>query len=85
MRVVLGINAFGIGCIDVDWLDTVRGVDPVTVLSTNALLPSAVHPESAAAPATRPAKVTAFSALLETRLLISPLVRGYSMKPTIGA
>lgn len=83
-RVVLGIKALGIGCMDDDWLTPFRGVEPVTVLSTKALLPSAVHPESAAAPAIKPANATALSALRDTRSLISPLVRGYSMDLTIG-
>src|SRR5690606_21018282 len=84
-RVELGIRALGMGCID-PLLGALTAVEPVTVRSaTKALLPSAVQPESAAAPATIPASATALIALRDTRLLISPLVRRYSMGLTVAA
>ena len=81
-RVDLGISELGIGWVEAPVALT--AVEPVTVLSAKSLLPIDVQPESAAAPASRPASATAFSALLDTRLLISPLVRRYSMDMSLG-
>ncbi len=57
--------------------------EPVVVLS-KLRLPSELQPESAVAPATSPTIVAVLSALPETRLLISPLVRRYSMGMRLG-
>jgi hypothetical protein len=73
----------GIGCLDVPW--ALATVDPVVVLSANILLPIDEHPESAVAAARMPTRATTLSALCETRLLISPLVRMYSMDLRLGA
>jgi hypothetical protein len=81
-RVELGIRALGMGCMEP--LSALTAVDPVTVLSANILLPNALQPESVAAPATMPINAAARSALPVTRLLISPLVRRYSMDPRLG-
>ncbi len=61
-RVVVGIKALGMGC-NVLAGAAELAVELVTVLSVRALLPSAVQPESAAAPATRPTNAAAFSAV----------------------
>ena len=59
-RIELGASASGIGCVAPSCALT--AVDPVTVLSAKMLPPRAVHPESAAPPATTPANATTFSA-----------------------
>ena len=46
---LVGIRAFGMGCMEPPCAGA-WAVDPVTVLSANILLPSALQPESAAAP-----------------------------------
>lgn len=76
-RVDWGCSEAGMGWLDVPW--ALATVEPVVVLSENILLPKDEHPESAVAPATIPTRATTLSALRETRLLISPLVRMYSM------
>ncbi len=75
-------RACGIGCSvsPEPFADT----EPVVVRSAKVRLPSAVHPESAAAPAKRPTNAAALSALPFTQLLISPLIRMYSTTPRLG-
>ena len=51
------LSASGMGWLAVPTL--VVGTEPVVVRSTNALLPRAVHPERAAAPASIPTNATA--------------------------
>jgi hypothetical protein len=75
------LRAFGIGCIVLPW--PFAETEPVVVWSAKVRPPSAVHPESAAAPATRPTNAAALSALPFTQLLISPLVRMYSTEPRL--
>src|SRR5690606_22807311 len=75
-------RAFGIGCSMSP--EPLAETEPVVVRSAKVLLPSAVHPESAAAPAKRPTNAAALSALPFTQLLISPLIRMYSMDPRLG-
>ena len=77
-----GCNEAGMGWLEVPW--TLVIVDPVVVLSANILLPKDEHPDNAVAAATMPTTATTLSVFCETRLLISPLVRMYSMDPRLG-
>lgn len=81
-RVDRGCNEAGICWLVVLWALAI--VDPVAVWSANNLLPMDEHPERAVAAATMPATATTLSVFCETRLLISPLVRMYSMDPRLG-
>ncbi len=75
------VRVFGIGWAPVK--SDVALTDPVAVLSKPNPL-SELHPASAEAPTSMPAIAAILSALPVTRLLISPLVRRYSMATRLG-
>ena len=68
------------------WDETPTALDETELVAvrSNARPPSELHPESALAPARMPTHATVLSTFPVTRLLISPLVRRYSMDPRLG-
>ena len=56
----------------------------LVAVRSNERPPSELHPESAVAPANKLANATVLRTFPVTRLLISPLVRRYSMELRLG-